>query len=93
MEADMDFCAVTPDYWVKWDTSFTWLPLAFNLSYHESSRFTPFELMFRYSPNCPLGNKWNIKEILPDDEIKVRRNWNVVRSNLQKALNKYKKEV
>lgn len=51
----------------KWDETLSWLPLALNLARHESSKFTPFELMFRFRPNCPLSNAWHLYDLLPEE--------------------------
>lgn len=76
----------------KWDeTISSWLPLAFNTAIHDSTKCTPFSLMYRFKPRDPLLNVWNVSEILPD---KVNENtveiWKKARDQLLKTHNQRK---
>lgn len=68
----------------KWDQSLDWLPLAFNVAQHESSRFTPFELLMRYRPHDPLSRLWQVNDLLPDQQFdNVSSNWRKALKNLK----------
>lgn len=75
----------------KWDVPLSWLPLAFNCSFHESSKYTPYELIFRHKPTHPLTNIWVIDEILPQKfSESTRKLWKQAHENLLKSQSKAK---
>lgn len=75
----------------RWDETLACLPLALNLAKHESSKFTPFELMFKFRPNCPLSNVWRIQELLlKKSSGSIKGLWRRVRDNLRIAWQKRK---
>lgn len=70
----------------RWDESLQWLELAFNTAQHESHKAVPFELLLGYSPNNPLSNIWNIRDLLPaPGAADIKANWEAARRNLVKA--------
>lgn len=75
----------------KWDESLSWIPLAFNLSQHDSTGCTPFSLMYRFKPNHPLQNAWKIDDILPSKYTEnTLRIWQKAKENLTKSHDKVK---
>lgn len=68
-----------------WDQNLSWIQFAFNTSYHEGHKFTPFGLLFTYSPNHPLSTKWNIQDLIPDQKENrdIKKVWNQARENLR----------
>lgn len=76
----------------KWDLTLQWLPLAFNSAFHESSKFSPHELMFRHKVNNPINNIWKIDDILPTKFVKdTNKIWKDAYHNLLKSHNSSKK--
>jgi hypothetical protein len=72
-----------------WDTQLSWLQLAFNTAEHESTKSSPFVVMFPFRAGSPLLNKWKIQELLPErgsPRVLCSR-WNKVRDNLIKSRN------
>jgi hypothetical protein len=60
------------------------LQLAFNTAKHESTRATPFEVMFPIRAGSPLLHNWGIQDLLPDNCTKasIQRRWADVRKSL-----------
>jgi hypothetical protein len=70
-----------------WDTQLHWLQLAFNTAEHESTKSSPFVVMFPFRAGSPLVNKWKIHELLPErsNNRVLRNRWNNVRRNLVRS--------
>lgn len=68
----------------RWDSSLSWLSLAFNTAYHEAHKTTPAKLMFSYEVNSPLSNLWCLNDLLPErvepDDLRAR--WESARRNI-----------
>jgi transposase InsO family protein len=48
-----------------WDQQLPWLQLAFNTAKHESTKSTPFAVIFPFRAGSPLLSQWTINELLP----------------------------
>jgi transposase InsO family protein len=48
-----------------WDQQLPWLQLAFNTAEHESTKSTPFAVIFPFGSGSPLLIRWTINELLP----------------------------
>jgi transposase InsO family protein len=68
----------------SWDEGLMFLQLAFNTAKHESTRATPFEVMFPFRAGSPLLHNWGIQELLPDNCTKasIQKRWADVRKSL-----------
>ena len=65
----------------------SWLQLAFNTAKNESTKATPFEVIFPFRAGSPLMNRWSIHDLLPErvNARQLRRRWNQVRQSLRRA--------
>jgi hypothetical protein len=58
--------------------------LAFNMAEHESTKASPFSIIFPFRAGSPLVNRWQIQELLPAkcNKRELKRKWLAVRQNL-----------
>jgi transposase InsO family protein len=70
-----------------WDRNLTWLQLAFNTADHESTKATPFTVIFPFRSGSPLINHWKINYLLPEkcNQRVLRKRWNMVKQNLLRS--------
>jgi transposase InsO family protein len=70
-----------------WDQNLTWLQLAFNTAEHESTKATPFQVIFPFRAGSPLINQWKINELLPErfNSRTLKRKWTAVKQHLLKS--------
>ena len=70
-----------------WDQNLTWLQLAFNTAEHESTKATPFQVIFPFRAGSPLINQWKIKELLPEkfSSRTLKHKWTAVKQNLLRS--------
>ena len=73
-----------------WDQQLVWLQLAFNTAVHESTRSTPFGVMFPFRAGSPLLNLWRVNELLPErwTQAQLQRKWTQVHQNLCRSRDK-----
>lgn len=69
----------------NWDSQLYWLQFAFNSARHEATKVAPISLFLGFSPNNPLSNLWEIKDLLPDPKnaYQVKDQWKRVANNLK----------
>jgi hypothetical protein len=72
-----------------WDKQLGWLQLASNTAEHESTKTTPFAVIFPFRSGSPLLSNWKISELLPDriNQRDLRRRWSDVKRNLTLSQN------
>jgi transposase InsO family protein len=72
---------------VTWNQNLSWLQLTFETAKHESTKATPFEVIFPFRAGSPLMNRWSIHGLLPEmvNVRQLRRRWNQVRQSLRRA--------
>jgi len=72
-----------------WDQNLTWLQLVFNTAEHESTKATPFRVIFPFRMGSPLINQWKINELLPERfnrrTLKYVYKWMAVKQNLLRS--------
>jgi hypothetical protein len=70
-----------------WDRNLTWLQLAFNTADHESTKATPFAVIFPFRSGSPLFNRWKINYLLPEkcDQRVLRKGCNMIKQNLLRS--------
>jgi hypothetical protein len=68
----------------RWDEELPWLQVAFNMSSHEATAVTPFEIIFSFRGINPLTNRRQIQDGFPDKSSfrESRRGWDKTRRNL-----------
>jgi hypothetical protein len=70
-----------------WDQQLPWLQLAFNTAEHESTKSTPFAVIFPFRAGSSLLIQWTINELMPVKltKGKLEQKWAKVRQSLCKS--------
>jgi hypothetical protein len=70
-----------------WDRNLTWLQLAFNTADRESTKATPFAVIFPFRSGSPLIKRWKINDLLPEkcNQRVLRKRWNMVKQDLLRS--------
>jgi hypothetical protein len=57
---------------------------------HESSKSTPFDVIFPFRPGSPLSHRWKILELLPEkcSKRELAKKWNAIRRNIYHSRDK-----
>lgn len=71
----------------NWDADLNYVQIALNTAKNDSTKFSPFDLMFNHRANNALSNLWNINNLL------VPKSPEESKQNLDKAIQNVKKSI
>ena len=83
------FTSAQPRKWFQW---LSWAEWSYNTSYHTSSKFTPFEVVYGYPPPNPVPYEYGTAKVkIVEQQLLARdRLLSMLKTNLERAHNRMK---